>query len=190
MCNQTLLSIACPIHKLRAHIFHGAAVRSWRGATKSDMQRASKSISVSQSPTASKNLSNSTLGTSRCLSFKRLLMFTGLNTAWFQLVQGTLNVDAGCIVPAIAVHVQQRLHSEACQRAWTSWFLVCRRCPLPTKRSVSSFSSGDSHWSVSSFLIRLCLLLSMGSERVGFLQPQLSKSFLACGTARSRVRRM
>ena len=53
-------------------------------------------------------------------------------------------------------------------------------------------TAGDLHWSVEStvdslyssssfsFLIRPCSLLSMSSERAGFHQPRLSKSFLAC----------
>ena len=145
-----------------------AMFAGWRGATNSDMQRvSSKSISVSQSPTASKNLRQLNLWK---LPLPLLQKTPDVHAEHdrFQLVQGTLNVDAGCILPAIVVPVQHDFTQRRVTELGLSWFWVCRRCPCPQYVRFPPSLRGDSHWSVEStvdslyssspfsFLIRPC----------------------------------
>ena len=83
------------------------------GATKSDMQRlSSKSISVSQSPTASQELEQLNLGNLPLPLFQKTPDVHEAEHDRLQLAQGTLNVDFGCILPAIVVPVQHDVNQR------------------------------------------------------------------------------
>ena len=58
-------------------------------------------------------------------------MFMGAEHDRFQLVQSTLNVDAGCTLPAIVVPVQHDFTQRRVKELGLLGFWVCRRCPCP-----------------------------------------------------------
>ena len=58
-------------------------------------------------------------------------------------VQGTLNVDPWMYSANSCSSHAARCCSEACQRAWTSWFWVCRRCLVPRHVRFPFFCARD-----------------------------------------------
>ena len=145
--SQLVAAIACPIHKLQARIFHGATVGDVRQLKRCDqIGHATSLFEVHLNVATARSLQEFeqlNLGNLPLPLLQKTPDVNGAEHDRFQLVQGTLNADPGCILPTINCRsCAARCHSEACQRARTSWFLGVSTVSLPTKRSVSSFTAG------------------------------------------------
>ena len=91
--------------------------------------------------------------------------------------QGTLDVNPWCVLPATVVPVQHDV-TQRCQRAWPSWFSVCRR-----RRIYSGFAV----LIIVLLTLDTALLAALHELLAGVHRPRLSKSFLACVTASRKV---
>ena len=111
--SQLIAAIACPIHKLKAHIFHGATVRDVRKLERWDqIGHATSLLEVHLGVAIAyclQELEQLNFGNLPLPLLQKIPVVQGAEHDRLQLVQGTLNVDTGCILPSVVVPVQHEV---------------------------------------------------------------------------------